>query len=108
MEKREISSTINRRDLDAGRIDLSDIVTGKRIPPTAPGAILRDMLAEMNITPYRLVRSAHVPQNRIGGILAGTRAITADTSIRLGCVFGQSDRYWLNLQGAYNIAKGAG
>lgn len=100
-----MATAINRRDLDAGRIDLSDIITGKRIPPTAPGNILRDILSELNITPYRLARSARVPQNRIAGILAGTRAITADTSIRLGRVLGQSDRYWLNLQGAYDVAR---
>ena len=34
--------SIKREDLDAGRIDLADVTTGRRIAPTHPGEILRD------------------------------------------------------------------
>src|SRR5207253_642595 len=33
----------------------------------------------------------------------GTRAITADTALRLARFFGTSERFWLNLQTAYDL-----
>ncbi|MFO1056481.1 MAG: HigA family addiction module antitoxin [Dongiaceae bacterium] len=36
--------------------------------------------------------------NRISGILRGTRAVTADTALRLGRYFGTSAEFWMNLQ----------
>ena len=90
---------IKREDIDAGRIDFSDVATGKRIPLATPGEFLREVLDELGLSAYRVAADIGVPANRIGGILNGTRAITADTSIRLGRYFGQSDRYWINLQG---------
>src|SRR3954466_15747824 len=34
--------SIKREDLDAGRVDFSGVVTGKRLPLVHPGEILRD------------------------------------------------------------------
>ena len=44
---------------------------------------------------------------RIGEILAGKRAMTADTDLRLCRFFGLSDGWWLRLQADYDteIAK---
>jgi len=33
----------------------------------------------------------------------GSRAITADTALRLARFFGTSERFWLNLQTAYDL-----
>ena len=35
---------------------------------------------------------------RINEIVHGTRAVTADTALRLARYFGTSERFWLNLQ----------
>ena len=94
---------IKREDIDAGRIDFSDVATGKRIPLATPGEFLREVLDELGLSAYRVAADIGVPANRIGGILNGTRAITADTSIRLGRYFGQSDRYWINLQVDHDV-----
>jgi addiction module HigA family antidote len=94
---------IKREDVDAGLVDTSDLVTGKRVPLTKPGDFLREMLDELGISAYRLAADVGVPKNRITAILNGTRAITADTSIRLGRYFGQSDRYWINLQVDHDV-----
>ena len=43
--------TVKREDLDAGRIDLADVRTDERIPPTHPGEILRqEFLAPIGIS----------------------------------------------------------
>jgi addiction module HigA family antidote len=45
-----------------------------------------------------------VPQTRIGEIVAGTRAITAETDLLLCKFFGLSEGWWLSLQGRYDLA----
>lgn len=72
-------------------------------PPIHPGEILADELQELNMSAAELARVLHVPTNRITQILAGKRAITADTALRLGQWFGTGPELWLNLQNAYEL-----
>lgn len=44
-----------------------------------------------------------MPAQRINEIVHGTRAITADTALRLAPFFGTSERFWLNLQTGYDL-----
>ena len=72
--------------------------------PIHPGEILReDFLRPMGISINRLARDLDVPPNRIHGILHGSRAITADTALRLGTYFGVSPETWLDLQNDYDL-----
>ena len=74
-------------------------------PPTHPGIILREeFLKPMGITQYRLAKEISVLQRRIGEIIAGHRAITADTGLRLSRFFGMSDGFWVGLQLDYDTA----
>jgi PIN domain nuclease of toxin-antitoxin system len=43
------------------------------------------------------------PARRINEIVHGTRAVSADMALRLARFFGTSDRFWLNLQTAYDL-----
>ncbi|MEA2510970.1 MAG: antitoxin HigA [Thermomicrobiales bacterium] len=74
-------------------------------PPIHPGEILADELAELQISAAQLSRELHVPTNRITQILAGKRAITADTALRLGRWFGTGPELWLNLQKAFELRR---
>lgn len=72
--------------------------------PVHPGEILlKDFLEPMGITPYRLAKSIAVPQQRIGDIIAGKRAVTADTALRLAIFFGTNAQSWMNLQAHYDL-----
>jgi len=69
-----------------------------------PGEILLDeFLQPLGLTQYRLAKGLSVPPRRINEIVHGTRAITADTALRLARFFGTSERFWLNLQTAYDL-----
>jgi len=68
-----------------------------------PGEHLNDALAAVGLTPTELARRIKVPPNRITGILAGKRSISADTALRLGHYFGTSAAFWLNLQQIHDI-----
>jgi antitoxin HigA-1 len=74
----------------------------KRIVP--PGAILKDELAEIGVSPTELARQIDVPPNRISQIIAGKRAISGDTALRLGHWFGTDPQFWLNLQTQFDLA----
>lgn len=90
---------ISREDLDAGRVDFSDIDSGQRLPPVHPGDVLRhDFLEPLGLTAHALALALRVPPNRITTILAGERAVTAETALRLARHFGTSAGFWLNLQ----------
>jgi addiction module HigA family antidote len=95
---------IARDDLDAGRVDLSEVETGERLPPVPPGEVLRhDFLNPLGLTPHALALALRVPPNRITAILAGQRAVTAESALRLARHFGTSPGFWLNLQKAYEL-----
>lgn len=72
-------------------------------PPIHPGEILSEELAELQLSAAELGRELHVPTNRITQILAGKRAVTADTALRLGHWLGTGPEIWLNLQTAYEL-----
>ena len=74
------------------------------LPAVHPGEILlEDFLKPMKITQYRLAKSIGVPQRRIGEIIAGKRAITADTALRLARFFGSDAQSWMKLQTHYDL-----
>ena len=76
----------------------------KRLAPVHPGEVLlHEFLEPLDLTQYRLAKSLKVPARRINEIVHGTRAISADTALRLARFFGTSDRFWLNLQAAYDL-----
>jgi addiction module HigA family antidote len=68
-----------------------------------PGEILADELAELNKSPTELARELHVPANRISLLIAGKRAMTADTALRLERWLGVSAAFWMNLQKRYEL-----
>lgn len=73
------------------------------VGPVLPGEILEEeFLVPLGITKYRLAKEIGVSAQRIGQIVAGKRAITADTDLRLCRFFGLSDGYWLRAQAAYD------
>ena len=72
-------------------------------PPIHPGEILAEELTELKMSAAQLGREIHVPTNRITQIIAGKRAITADTAIRLGHWLGTGPELWLNLQKSYEL-----
>jgi addiction module HigA family antidote len=74
-----------------------------KLDPITPGEILlEEFLKPMGISQYRLAKEIGVPAQRISEIVAGKRAITADTDLRLCRFFGLSNGYWLRAQAAHD------
>ncbi len=81
------------------------VSTEERVyPPMTPGRFLElEFLEPLGITSYALAKAIGVDPPRMYKIVAGERAITADTALRLARYFGTSPQYWLNLQTHYDL-----
>ena len=98
--------SIKREDLDASRVDFTDVGTGKRLPLIHPGEILRDdFLLPMKISVYTLAQVIKVPRSRVNDIVLGRRNVSADTAFRLARYFGTTPDFWINLQARYELEK---
>ena len=75
----------------------------RRISPVRPGVYLKELLDELKLSQYRVARELGVPAMRINHIVNGKRLVTAELALRLGRYFGQSPRYWINLQCRYDM-----
>lgn len=74
-----------------------------KLKPVTPGELLlEEFLRPLGISQYRLAKEIGVPAQRIGEIVAGRRAMTADTDLRLCRFFGLSNGYWLRAQAAHD------
>ena len=74
-----------------------------RIAPVHPGVYLKELLHELKLSQYRLARDLGVPAMRINYVVNGKRPVTAELALRLGRYFGQSPRYWMNLQSRHDM-----
>jgi len=78
-------------------------MAAKRISPAHPGIYLKELLDELHLSQYRLAKDIGVPAMRINYVVNGKRPVTAELALRLGRYFGQNPRYWMNLQGRYDM-----
>jgi addiction module HigA family antidote len=94
--------TLARADLEAGRLDLG--ANDGTLPPMHAGEVLRhEFLEPLGLSAHALALALRVPANRIAGIVAGNRAVSAETALRLARHFGTSAGFWLNLQKGYEL-----
>jgi addiction module HigA family antidote len=67
--------------------------------PAGIGEILtEEFLGPMALTQGQLAKAMGVPRKHVNELCNDRRAITADTALILGRVFGNSAEFWLNIQ----------
>jgi len=77
-----------------------------RLRNVHPGEILlKEFLAPKGISQNALARDLGVPPRRINEIVLGKRGISADTAIRLAKRFGNSARFWMQLQADFDLEQ---
>jgi antitoxin HigA-1 len=72
--------------------------------PVHPGRVLRRELETRRLSANALAIALRTPSGRITDILNGKRGVSPETAMRLARFFGNSARFWLNLQTAYELA----
>ena len=79
-------------------------MASKQLQRIPPGEILsEDFMKPLEVSINALARDIDVPPIRISEIVAGKRAISADTALRLGKYFGVAPAIWVGLQADYDI-----
>ena len=77
-----------------------------KLPPVHPGEILlEEFMRPLGISANKLARDLCVPSNRIVAIVNATRAISADTALRLARYFNGTPDFWMNLQARYDLQQ---
>jgi antitoxin HigA-1 len=73
---------------------------------THPGEVLlEEFLKPLGMSVNALATALRVPATRIGAIVKGRRAVTADTALRLSRFFGTSAEFWVNMQSIHDLTK---
>ena len=72
--------------------------------PVHPGRILRREIEARRLSASALAIALRTPSGRVTDILNGKRGVSSETAMRLGRYFGNSPRFWLNLQTTYELA----
>jgi addiction module HigA family antidote len=85
---------------------LSTTTDLRHLPNPHPGDILlQEFLVPMALSQTALAKALKVPPRRINEIVHGKRAVTADTSIRLGRYFGMPYGFFLGLQTDFDLME---
>jgi antitoxin HigA-1 len=72
--------------------------------PVHPGRILKREIEARRLSANALAIALRTPSGRVTDILNGKRGLSPETAMRLARYFGNSARFWLNLQTAYELA----
>ena len=69
-----------------------------------PGEVLKEeFLKPMGISVYRVSKETGLSQTRLGQVIKGKRAMSAETAVKLGKFFATPPEFWMNLQSLYDI-----
>jgi len=74
--------------------------------PTIGEILKQEFLDPLNITPYRLAKELHVATSTILDILHDRRKLSVEMALRLSAFFGNSSKFWLNLQNELDLREG--
>ena len=75
----------------------------RELPAIHPGAFLREVIEELDISQAKLARAIGVSPMRVSHVIKGSRPVTAELALLLGRAFNQSPQHWLNLQTMYDL-----
>lgn len=77
----------------------------KKFHEVHPGAVLKEELEARGLSAAAFALTLRVAPQRVQEIVAGKRAITPETALRIGTALGTGARLWLAMQQAYDLRK---
>ena len=80
-------------------------IAPRRAIAVHPGEILQEILDQNQITQSLVAERLGMAQSKISDICRGRRGVTPDMAMRLGRLFEQSPRFWLNLQENWELSQ---
>lgn len=77
----------------------------KKFHEVHPGMVLKEELEARGLSATAFALKLRVPPQRIQEIVAGKRAISPETALRIGTALGTGARLWLAMQQAHDLRK---
>ena len=77
----------------------------KTANPQTPGTVLQSFIDEYQINAFFLSKEIRVNYQTITNILKGKARITVKTALRLAAYFGNSPKYWIDVQVSSEIEE---
>jgi addiction module HigA family antidote len=74
------------------------MLTTKRKPVTVGEMLVEEFMEPIGMTQTELAEKTGLPRKHVNELCRNRRAVTADTALILGRVFGNSPDFWLNTQ----------
>jgi addiction module HigA family antidote len=74
---------------------------------STPAAVLKSLMDEYQLNPFKLAGELKLSNSSIRQILLGKSCITASTALRLAKFFGNTPEFLLTLQSKSNLAEAA-
>lgn len=75
------------------------------VDPVHPGEILReDILPAIPLSKTAVAQALNISRQTLYDILNEKQPVSAEIAVRFGKLFGNGPRFWVNLQGAYDLA----
>jgi len=71
--------------------------------PQTPGEVLQKFIDDYQTNPFALSKSLNVTYQTVTHIIKGKSRITVQMALRLGQYFGNSPKYWLDMQASSEI-----
>jgi antitoxin HigA-1 len=80
------------------------LASSPAICPIHPGEILReDILPALNLSEVKIAAALSISHQTLYDILNEKQPVTAEMAVRFGKLFGNGPRFWVNLQGRYDL-----
>lgn len=76
---------------------------GMRRPPTHPGALLADMLRELDVSAAEVARRIGVSKAQLSHVQTGLRPMPHTMCVKLAALLGTSAEFWASLQMRYDL-----
>lgn len=79
----------------------------RTLAPIHPGELLAEHFISdyAGLTAHRVAKDMGITPSILYKIIKGCRSITAPIALRLGCYFGNSPQFWMNLQAHYDLER---
>ena len=74
------------------------MLTTKRKPVTVGEMLIEEFMEPIGMTQTEMAEKTGLPRKHVNELCRNRRAVTADTALILGRVFGNSPDFWLNTQ----------
>ena len=75
------------------------------IEPVHPGEVLReDVLPALSMSKTAIADALGISRQTLYDILNEKQPVTAEMAVRLGKLFGNGGRFWINLQRSHDLA----